>query len=223
MSTNMGVNWVKTSFPGDAWSFTKIDNNLFAGSFYSGVYLSTNSGSSWSQITLNGTTVYSMASSGNNVFAGTYQSGVFLSKDKGVTWNEINQGFPTGITCKAIQVKDGFVFAGTEQGIWRRLMSEITAVEKISSKVPVKYSLHQNYPNPFNPSTIIKYELKTQSHVKLNMINLLGQTVLEAVNNVQSAGVHEYEFNASSLSSGIYFYQIAVGNYSEIMKMVLLR
>lgn len=164
-----------------------------------------------------------MASSGNNVFAGTYQSGIFLSKDKGVNWNEINQGFPTGITCKAIQVKDGFVFAGTEQGIWRRLMSEITAVEKISSEVPVKYSLHQNYPNPFNPSTIIKYELKTQSHVKLNIINLLGQTVLEAVNNVQSAGVHEYKFNASSLSSGIYFYQIVVGNYSEIMKMVLLR
>jgi len=223
MSINMGTNWVKTSFPGDAWSFAKIDNNLFAGGFYGGVFLTTNSGTSWSQIILDGTTVYSMAASGNNVFAGTYQSGIYLSQNKGVNWNEINQGLPTGITVKAIQVKDGFVFAGTEQGIWRRLMSEITGVEKSSSEVPSKYSLQQNYPNPFNPTTTIKYELEKQSFVRMNITNTLGEIVFNAIDEMQPAGVHEYNFNAGHLSSGIYFYQIVAGNYRELKKMVLLR
>lgn len=223
MSTNMGTNWTKTSFPGDAWSFAKIDNNLFAGGFYGGVFLTTNGGTSWSQIILDGTTVYSMAASGNNVFAGTYQSGIFLSKNKGVNWNEINQGLPAGTTVKAIQVKDGFVFVGTEQGVWRRLMSEITGVEKSSSEVPSKYFLHQNYPNPFNPTTTIKYELEKRSFVKLNITNTLGEIVFEAINEMQAAGVHEYNFNASHLSTGIYYYQLFAGNYREIKKMVLLR
>lgn len=223
LSTNLGTNWVKTTFPGDAWSFTKNDNNLFAGGFYGGVFLSTNAGSSWSQITLDGTTVYSMAASGSNIFAGTYQSGIFLSQNNGVNWQEINQGLPAGITVKSIQVKDGFVFAGTEQGVWRRLMSEITGVEKISSEVPSKYCLHQNYPNPFNPSTKIRYELEAQSHVKLKITNILGETIIDAINEIKNPGSHEYEFNASSLSSGIYFYQLVLGNYSEIKKMVLLR
>lgn len=223
MSTNMGTNWVKTSFPGDAWSFTSLDNNLFAGGFYGGVFLSTNDGTSWSQITLDGTTVYSMASYANNVFAGTYQKGIYLSQNKGVSWNEINQGLPSGTIVKAILVKDGFVFAGTEQGVWRRLMSEITGVEKISAEVPPKYSLHQNYPNPFNPSTKIRYELNVQIHVRLKITSILGETIIEAINEIQNPGSHEYEFNASSLSSGIYIYQLVVGNYSAIKKMVLLR
>jgi photosystem II stability/assembly factor-like uncharacterized protein len=223
MSTNMGTSWIKTSFPGDAWSFAKIDNNLYAGGFYGGVFLSTNGGTSWSQITLDGTTVYSMAAFGDNVFAGTYQKGIYLSENKGVNWNEINEGLPTGATVKAIQVKDEFVYAGTEQGVWRRSMSEITGVDKFSSEVPSKYSLHQNYPNPFNPSTTIKYELKSPTFVNMSFTNVLGEIVFEAINEVKEAGIHEYNFNAVNLSSGIYFYQLVVGNYREIKKMVLLR
>jgi hypothetical protein len=222
-STNMGTNWVKTSFPGDAWSFAKTDTILFAGAFYGGVYLTTNRGTSWSVVALNGITVYSMAASENNIFAGTYQSGIYLSENRGTNWHEINQGLPVSITVKSIQIKDGFVFAGTEQGVWRRLMSEITGVEILSSDVPINYFLHQNYPNPFNPSTTIKYEIKTQSHVKLNISNILGETVLIAIDEMKSTGTYEYNFNASNLSSGIYYYQLVAGNYCEIKKMVLLR
>lgn len=222
MSSNNGTSWVKTSYPGDAWSFTNVDNYLFAGGFYGGVHLSTNSGTSWSQITLDGITVYSMTFFGNNVFAGTYQSGIYLSANKGSSWTEINQGLGK-ITVKALHVKDNYIYAGTENGVWRRLMSEITAVEKISSEIPSQFNLFQNYPNPFNPSTIIKYELKTQSHVKLSISNILGETVLRAVDNFQPAGFYQYEFNASNLSSGFYFCKLAVGNYSETKKMVLIR
>jgi hypothetical protein len=87
---------------------------------------------------------------------------------------------------------------------------------------PTGYNLFQNYPNPFNPSTTIKYTLNTQSHVKLNITNILGETVLNAIDEMKDAGVYEYNFNASNLSTGIYFYQLVVGNYREIKKMVLL-
>jgi len=223
MSTNMGINWEKTSFPGDAWSFAKIDNILFAGGFYGGVFLSINEGTSWSQITLDGTTVYSMAASGSNVFAGTYQKGIFLSKNNGVDWNEINQGLPAGITVKAIQVKDGFVYAGTEQGVYRRLMTEITGVENISSEVPEKYSLHQNYPNPFNPSTIISYSIPTKSVVSLKIYDLLGKEITTLVNREHEAGVFQTKFDATELSSGIYFYKLNTNHYSETKKMTLIK
>lgn len=88
---------------------------------------------------------------------------------------------------------------------------------------PTGYNLFQNYPNPFNPSTTIKYALNTQSHVKLNITNVLGEIVSEAINEVQEAGMHQYNFNAANLSSGIYFFQLVAGNYREVKKMVLLR
>jgi len=208
MSTNMGTNWVKTSFPGDAWSFTKTDTILFAGAFYGGVYLTTNRGTSWSVVALNGITVYSMAASVNNIFAGTYQSGIYLSENRGTNWHEINQGLPAGITVKAILIKDGIVFAGTEQGVWSRLMSEITGVEIISSDVPVNYFLHQNYPNPFNPVTTIEFYLPHSSFVTLKIFDSLGKEVVILINESKSIGHHRIQFDASDLSSGIYFYRL---------------
>ena len=88
---------------------------------------------------------------------------------------------------------------------------------------PTGFNLFQNYPNPFNPSTTIMYSLKTQSHVKLNITNVLGETVLIAIDEMKDAGAHEYSFNASNFSSGIYFYQLSADNFREIKKMVLLR
>lgn len=223
ISTNMGTNWVKTSFPGDAWSFTKIDSILFAGAYYGGVYLSTNAGTSWSLVALDGITVYSMAASGNNVFAGTYQSGVYLSENRGTNWHEINQGLPGGITVKAIQIKDGFVFVGTEQGVWSRLMSEITGVEIISSDVPVNYFLHQNYPNPFNPVTTIEFYLPHSSFVTLKIFDSLGKEVVKLINESKSIGHHRIQFDASDLSSGIYFYRIESEGKFLTKQMLLLK
>ncbi|MDP3150566.1 MAG: FISUMP domain-containing protein [Ignavibacteria bacterium] len=88
---------------------------------------------------------------------------------------------------------------------------------------PTGYNLFQNYPNPFNPSTTIMYSLKTQSHVKLNITNILGEIVFNAIDEIQGVGIHEYQFDAVHLSSGIYFYQLVAGNHRETKKMVLLR
>ena len=93
--------------------------------------------------------------------------------------------------------------------------------------VPTKYDLSQNYPNPFNPSTKINYDLPFDSKVSIKLFDISGREVANIVNTVQTAGSYTATFNASSLSSGVYFYQInAVGgtqNFVKTMKMMLVK
>jgi hypothetical protein len=88
---------------------------------------------------------------------------------------------------------------------------------------PFEYKLENNYPNPFNPSTKIKYSLKIQGSVTLKVFNLLGQQVATLVNEVQQAGPHDIVFDASRLSSGVYFYSLQSGSFRESKKMLLLK
>jgi serine protease len=98
-----------------------------------------------------------------------------------------------------------------------------TLRQQTSAQIPLSFSLYQNYPNPFNPSTKIPYDLPSESHVTLVVYDLLGQEVARLVDARQSAGQYEIVFSASHLSSGIYFYRIQAGTYSEIRKMMVLK
>ena len=88
---------------------------------------------------------------------------------------------------------------------------------------PVSFSLGQNYPNPFNPVSRISYSLPYPSLVKLKVFDLLGNEIATLVNEEQSAGKYEIEFNGSNLASGIYFYRIIAGDYTAVKKMLLLK
>jgi len=99
--------------------------------------------------------------------------------------------------------------------------------DKPQSQLPTEYSLLQNYPNPFNPSTTIRYDIgetrqETQI-VKLIVYNMLGQEIATLVNKKQKAGNYEVNFDASDLSSGIYYYQLISGSTAKTKKMVLLK
>lgn len=83
------------------------------------------------------------------------------------------------------------------------------------------YYLKQNYPNPFNPSTQIDFGLKESGFVLLKVYNILGNEVSTVVNDYRSAGNHTVNFDASGLSSGVYFYKLYTANYTEIRKMIL--
>ena len=99
-----------------------------------------------------------------------------------------------------------------------------SSLTKESLLPPDDFQLAQNYPNPFNPSTNIKYQLPKQANVRIVVFNALGQKVRTLVNERQEAGQYSVTFNASGLSSGIYFYRLTVGSQiSQIHKMVLLR
>ncbi len=86
-----------------------------------------------------------------------------------------------------------------------------------------KFELYQNYPNPFNPSTNISYNINKPGNVNLKVYNVLGVEVSTLVNEYQTAGEHIIKFNADNLPSGIYFYKLEAGSFSQIKKMTLLK
>ena len=98
-----------------------------------------------------------------------------------------------------------------------------TGVRTDNSQVPVVYSLSQNYPNPFNPATTIKYSLANPQHVKLVVYDLLGRQVASLVNEKQIAGEYSVRFDARTLASGMYFYRIEAGSFTQVRKMMLIK
>lgn len=88
--------------------------------------------------------------------------------------------------------------------------------------VPKSHSLSQNYPNPFNPSTNISYQIPNSEFVTIKIYNVLGKEVSTLVNKQQPAGYYEVQFNASSLSSGVYFYRLITKNSTITKRMLLL-
>ncbi len=89
--------------------------------------------------------------------------------------------------------------------------------------VPSKFDLSQNYPNPFNPSTSINYELPAANFVSLKIYDMTGREVMQLVNETKEAGYYSVNFNASGLSSGMYFYRIQAGDFAGVKKMMLVK
>ena len=90
-------------------------------------------------------------------------------------------------------------------------------------ELPLAFNLYQNYPNPFNPNTKIQFALPSSAHTLLIIYDILGREIETFVNRSLNAGYHEFEFNASNLTSGIYFYRIQTGAFTQTKKMILLK
>jgi hypothetical protein len=95
--------------------------------------------------------------------------------------------------------------------------------DQIEQLKPSDFNMYQNYPNPFNPTTNIEYNLPTSTHVYLQVYDILGRKIATLVDEFQPAGKKSVEFNASRLPSGVYFYRLQAGSFTETKKLVLLR
>lgn len=109
-----------------------------------------------------------------------------------------------------------------------RITVDLTAIVnpvsvEIENTLITDYYIAQNYPNPFNPSTKINYGLERAGEVEIIVYNILGNKVATLVNGLKSAGNHSVSFNASNLSSGIYFYKLVTKEFTQIRKMLLLK
>lgn len=98
-----------------------------------------------------------------------------------------------------------------------------TDLEDDIADVPEGYTLKQNYPNPFNPNTVIEFSIPRSEHVTLEVYNMLGQRVAILLDDAVTSGVHKVEFNATDLSSGIYFYTLRTGGVNLTQKMTLIK
>ncbi len=93
----------------------------------------------------------------------------------------------------------------------------------VNNNTPEKFELKQNYPNPFNPNTVISYSVAKSEKVEIRVYDLLGKEVQTLVNEVKSPGSYNIMFNAANLSSGVYFYRIIAGSFTEVKKMTLVK
>ncbi len=98
-----------------------------------------------------------------------------------------------------------------------------SAISNITTEIPKEYNLSQNYPNPFNPVTMIKFALPKASYVKLKVYDIIGREVANLVDEQKSAGTYLVDFNASSFTSGVYFYRLEANGYVEVKRMVVLK
>jgi len=100
----------------------------------------------------------------------------------------------------------------------------VTSIKETGVKqIPELFSLKQNYPNPFNPTTIITYEIANPAVVKLEVLNVTGQSVATLVNQKQVAGIFTVEFDGHNLPSGVYFYKLQAGEVQQLRKMILMK
>ena len=112
---------------------------------------------------------------------------------------------------------DGYVF-------WTDSTSIMVGLEHPDTETPTNFKLHQNYPNPFNPVTTIDYELPITNYVRLDIYTIRGQRVETLVNGKQIAGMHTVEWDASSFSSGVYFYKLSTDQgFSQTRKLILIK
>jgi len=163
---------------------------------------------------------------------------ILTSKDGGITWKSYNSLHTSGLNTIFFIDKNTGWLGGHGGTILKTTTGGVTWVgESLQHKLntPLDYELYQNYPNPFNPSTTIKYEIpdqvrndkiKVETHghasVQLKVYDILGREVATLVNKKQKTGYYEVGWNATNQPSGVYFYQLTAGNYSEVKKMILL-
>jgi photosystem II stability/assembly factor-like uncharacterized protein len=175
----------------------------------------------------NDSTVYA---AGYRMFVPPNPYGAFILKtvDGGTTWNEQYTG--TGRLNSIFFINDTTGWAVGDSG--KILFTENGGVTSIDGEInnPFDFYLSQNYPNPFNPSTKIKFTVPSVtlsevegSLVTLKVYDVLGNEIATLVNEEKPEGEYEVEFDASGLTSGIYFYTLKTGNFSDTKKLILLK
>lgn len=230
-TTNAGANWVNMNAPyiSGFENFREIyffDVNV-------GLYVSdagrivktTNGGSNW--VLMNSGTTQSLfgvkfidALTG---YACGNAGAIVRTTDGGENWNTqtsplneiLTDVWFTNSTTGYISSWSGKILKTTNGGL--------TFIEPVSSEIPESYKLEQNYPNPFNPSTNFKFSIPVSGNVLLKIFDAAGKEITELINGSLSAGSYELNWDASSYSSGIYFYSLTSGLYTQIRKMVLVK
>jgi len=173
------------------------------------------SGSDFTGTVFNDTASTSIAL-GTPPFTGTFAPARPLSRFAGTNASGL---WILGITNHSVD-KMGIL---EEWGVGIGFSIVFTSVGGTSAELPGTYQLIQNFPNPFNPSTTIRYGIPGRSHVTLTVFNALGEKVATLADGEEEAGYHQARLDGGSLASGVYFYTLKAGTYSETKRLILLK
>jgi len=174
---------------------------------------------------------YHFVYNGTNVLI--YRDGTLLSTNPRTINMPTGSGFKVGGYSSSSYATSGLIdefrvynralTAAEITGTWNMELPVYQGVNNNQNNVPATYNLSQNYPNPFNPTTNISYTLPKTGNVKLVVFDILGREITTLVNGVKTAGTHVVNFNASNLSSGVYFYRIEASDFTATKKMMLVK
>lgn len=196
---------------------------LYLGTRRGGIYRSSNLGASWDLVKPGWIRNLASTSSGY-IIAGDESDGVVLSKDNGESWQQINTGLPNSTFINSVFIdQTDFAYCSVHNfGIYKSISPVVDVNDDIHSKI-YSYILYQNFPNPFNPTTQIGYSVPEFGFVTLKIYDVLGKEVSVLVGEEKSSGSYVVQFDASKLSSGIYFYQLITKDYVDTKKMILIK
>ncbi len=144
--------------------------------------------------------------------------------DGGIAYEETDAGKVVFFSFP-FEAINGLNSTNTREEVMQAVLDYFGPINSVEPQqnVPVSHELFRVYPNPFNPSTAINYQLSAFSYVTLTVYDLQGREVAELVNDWRDAGYHEVTFDASDLSSGVYFYRMTTGSFEASRKMVLVK
>jgi photosystem II stability/assembly factor-like uncharacterized protein len=234
-SVNGGVNWTLVHTNTSSSEIPSMCNTVFDQSTiwcteWSGnnIYRSTDYGDSWSLHHSN-----SFSGWGSDIchedptlmVTGSWSSRATMTVNAGANWTDISSGL-NGHGGGIIIPERGYILCHQGNNVYKLDVSYsvLTSVsENIISSVPKDFNLSQNYPNPFNPSTKINYDLPKSGNVVLKVYNELGKEVNTLVSSYKNAGSYEITFDATNLSSGIYFYKLESDGLTATKKMLLVK
>ncbi|MBK8550977.1 MAG: T9SS type A sorting domain-containing protein [Ignavibacteria bacterium] len=229
---------IKTINGGDDWvdltsgttsnlkdvKFVNANNGFIVGN--SGILLrTTNAGSTWTTITTGVTTDLNSINFLNTSGVISGNSGtIFLSTNSGAAWTQQASITNNDLTGVAMPTANTWYLVGDTATVIRTTTAgNVVGINYSNLLTPEKHSLSQNYPNPFNPTTKIRFNIKESGLVKLTVHDILGRSVALLLNENLNVGNYETDFDGSKLTSGIYFYKLEVGDYTEVRKMTLVK
>ncbi|MBX7044677.1 MAG: T9SS type A sorting domain-containing protein [Ignavibacteria bacterium] len=238
-SVNGGVNWtsITGTLPNRYVTDLAINPNnskeviaTFGGFGTGHVFRTTNNGDTWTNISGNLPDIPHQSAVidplfPQNIYVGN-DFGTYVTTNNGAVWYEYRTGMPYAMIFDlSISYTNRKLRAATYgNGIWQRDLVQNPVSVGNSNTIVKDFKLYQNYPNPFNPATKIKFDLNKPAFVDLKVYDVKGMEIKNIYSRYDGAGNHEAEFNASALSSGIYFYSIFInGVKTDSKKMLLLK
>ncbi len=227
-TTNFGTTWAPTvAAPGEAniasVYFNDANNGLFGGNTL--VQLTTNGGTTWTSVTPPGTAGQTVGIAGtapSNYWAARTGT-VYATTNAGTNWTTSYTAAGTFRHMVKARTGSPYLYACRSNGTVAKYGGLFTGVTPGSNGVVSNYALNQNYPNPFNPTTKITFAVPVSGLVNLKVYDMTGKEIATLVNGQLNNGNYSVDFNAASLSSGIYFYTIKSGNFTDTKKMMLIK
>jgi photosystem II stability/assembly factor-like uncharacterized protein len=228
-STDFGSSWDY----GETSGMTNSNNVCFNGdtgfaATSGAIMISTDGGEDWVNDTLIFTgSIHFATASGLFWFVSSSDTNIYCSRNNGTNFSSEFQisssgGYPWGINSKLVGDKIICWIGCTTGGIYKSTRYT-SGISSNTSNIPEKYILSQNYPNPFNPVTNIKFGIPKNSFVTIKVYDILGKEIATLVNKNLTTGSYNVSWNAGSFNSGVYFYRIQAGSFTDAKKMILVK